>query len=118
MRTWADGSTSCDPSMSVWISEASPRQYSFDELVRKTLGCRRCVPSRSKSPPLWPVTGSIWGTSVNGGVSLTRGRSVLDGCPKRWLKSAPRPPPAILDQVAVEHWSLALVLVQAEIEEL
>ena len=54
------------PSASVWIKEASPRQYSLDELVKMIPGTRRRAASRSRRPSPRPVTGSVLAASLNG----------------------------------------------------
>ena len=80
------------PAVSVWISEASPRQYSHEVLVKKIFGTRWRTARRSRSPSLRPLTGSVAPISLNGNGSLG---SDADGCPKRMLKSPPRLPPAM-----------------------
>src|ERR1700730_1374579 len=103
------------PVASVWISEASPRQYSHEVLVKKIFGTRWRAARRSRRPSRRPVTGSVPAVSVNGNGSLG---SDADGCPKRMLKSPPRLAAGDVHQQAVEHQPLRLVLVEAEIEEL
>ena len=88
----AIGSMSRVPVASVWISEASPRQYSHEVLVKKIFGTRWRTARRSRSPSLRPLTGSVAPISLNGNGSLG---SDAEGCPNRMLKSPPRLPPAM-----------------------
>ena len=52
--------------MSVWTSEASPRQYSADVLIVKIFGSVPRASSRVRSAPRSPVSGSVSAVSVNG----------------------------------------------------
>ena len=113
----AASETSRVPSASVWISEASPRQYSVEELVKKIFGRRRAA-SRSSRPSLHPVTGSMLTVSLNGNALLIVGCSEAEGCPKRWVEVAAALTASDVDEHAVEHDALLLVLVKAEVKKL
>jgi hypothetical protein len=63
----------------VWISEASPRQYSVDVLVKKIFGVCRHAACRSSNPSVRPVTVSVWIVSLNGNKLLILGCSDADG---------------------------------------
>ena len=102
--------------MSVWISEASPRQYSFDELVRKILGCPRCVPSRSRSPPLSRYRVDLGNISEWRGLPHPRPQRV-GRLSEALIEVGTAPSAGDMDEVAVEHRPFALVLVQAETED-
>jgi hypothetical protein len=98
----------------MWISEASLRQYSVDEFVKKIFGTRRRAAKRASRPSLRPVTGSVFAISLNGNALLIVGCSDAEGCPKRWLKSPPRLPP----EHPVEHDALLFVLTKSEVKKL
>jgi hypothetical protein len=71
---------------SVWISEASPRQYSVDELVKKIFGTRRCAESRSSKA----VAASS--DRVNARRDVER-----KGVAHRWVKRGGRLPEALIE---------------------
>ncbi len=67
------------PSTSVWMSEASPRQYSAEVLVVTIFGNVPRASRRPSSAPRSPVTGSTSGVSVNGNRLPTEQVAFSDG---------------------------------------
>ena len=111
----SDGRQVAVPSGFVWINDASPRQYSVDELVKKIFGTFLRAASRSNNPSLRSVTGSVCAVSVNGkGIVGQRCRWLAETLVEIAATLAARD----VDEHPVKDHALLLVLVEAEIEKL
>src|SRR6516165_12079871 len=116
MRTAAAGAKSCSPSALVWISEASPRQYSVEELRKKDFGepvARRQAIEQAVGPPCRRVgLGCIVKRKEVAHARRTRRLS------ESLVEVAASLAAGNVDQQAVEYGALLFVLVQAEVKKL